>query len=187
MSYRDVEIMGGIGVGGDSYSHYVDPYIPLENEPMGPNYAISNFDSSVNPIKAYPYNPLTYATNSRSYMDSWPVMTDYRKTESGGVSKVPTLSPDYLPSQVLKGCGWRGSQPKCATHANTPSTSGSGIEKMCNPIIGITVDITTLVFILLVVMVIILLSQYNNNVLLVMDILRQMRIVQAPQPVTPTP
>ena len=33
---------------------YIDPYIPVENEPMGPAYNRSNFDGSVEGIKVYP-------------------------------------------------------------------------------------------------------------------------------------
>lgn len=61
MSYRDVDI-------GNSRS--IDPYLPIENEPMGRAYDSANFDS-IDGVKIYPYNPLTYKTNSTSYMDSW--------------------------------------------------------------------------------------------------------------------
>lgn len=95
MSYRDAEIMGDVGFGLDqfpsSYSEfnpntlgcslkekiYVDPYIPIENEPMGSSYSKYNFDSSDNGTTNYPYNPLTYKTNSRSYLDSWNSINEY--------------------------------------------------------------------------------------------------------------
>jgi hypothetical protein len=73
----DAEIMGGIGFGNDefpaSYIHHTDfsflsngsnsmnrdPYIPIENEPMGRAYSEYNFNSSEPSITPYPYRPPT--------------------------------------------------------------------------------------------------------------------------------
>ena len=100
MSYRDAEIMGNVGFGLDQYpssycefspfslkesmtsekNNFIDPYIPIENEPMGPDYSASNFDST-DGNKIYPYNPLTYKTNSRSYLDSWGPLPDIKNND----------------------------------------------------------------------------------------------------------
>jgi hypothetical protein len=80
MSYvSDTEIMGGVGFGFDeypsSYDHHTDfsllsngsrtlnqdPYLPIENEPMGRKYDSSNFDSSYPSVKKYRYSPAKLA------------------------------------------------------------------------------------------------------------------------------
>lgn len=106
MYRNESEIMGNVSFGNDTYypEHdfynqsemitglkHVDPYLPIENEPMGSDYSVTNFDSSDichyngkntgknndnkcgnnSSVKVYNYNPLTYKTNSRSYLDSW--------------------------------------------------------------------------------------------------------------------
>jgi hypothetical protein len=78
MSYfGDNEVMGGIGVGDDQYGDFysydaytdlsvygygqpLDPYLPIENEPMGNHYSPDNFNSSNPKVKSnYKYNPLS--------------------------------------------------------------------------------------------------------------------------------
>jgi hypothetical protein len=78
MSYvSDAEVMGGIGVGDDQFEgSYLDdemtdhsvynygaplnPYLPIQNEPMGRAYAPDNFNSSNPKTKSnYKYNPLS--------------------------------------------------------------------------------------------------------------------------------
>jgi hypothetical protein len=82
MSYvSDAEVMGGIGVGDDQFEgSYLDnemtdhsvynygaplnPYLPIQNEPMGRAYAPNNFNSSNIPGSPkvgsnYKYNPLS--------------------------------------------------------------------------------------------------------------------------------
>lgn len=66
-----------------------DPYLPIENEPMGKSYNPNNFDSSQTIEKIYNYNPLTYKTPSTSYFDDWNYLPD-------------KLSENFKPSQQLK-------------------------------------------------------------------------------------
>jgi hypothetical protein len=69
------EIAGGVGFGTDEYpSEYQyyndfdiigngsttynrDPYIPIENEPIGYGYAAKNFESSLDSVSPYRYQP----------------------------------------------------------------------------------------------------------------------------------
>lgn len=75
MYTSESEIMGNIGFGNDQYT-------PIENEPMGADYSKFNFDLST-PIdqissgKIYNYNPLTYKTSDKTYMDSWDSINEY--------------------------------------------------------------------------------------------------------------
>jgi hypothetical protein len=67
--------MGGISYGSDSFAPSYDPYIPILNEPMGRDFEPINFKETDLNTKAvekkYEYIPLTYATPSASYLDSW--------------------------------------------------------------------------------------------------------------------
>jgi hypothetical protein len=98
MFRHDAEIMGDVGFGLDQYP---SSYLPIENEPMGNSYSPSNFDSSVNETKIYPYNPLTYKTNSRSYLDSWDSINEYfkgkkpEKSEKPGQKSVPISNKEH--------------------------------------------------------------------------------------------
>jgi|ERR1700678_3581997 len=82
MHYNDGEIMGNIGFGTDPFSSYpsvfhVDPYLPIENEPMGKLYSPDNFNGSDNKSSQYQYNPLTYKSSDKSYLDSWDSINEY--------------------------------------------------------------------------------------------------------------
>lgn len=68
MSYfSDNEIMGGIGFGNDEFDgsrlddmNDFNPYSPIQNEPMGRNYAPNNFNSSNPAVRNnYKYNGLS--------------------------------------------------------------------------------------------------------------------------------
>lgn len=48
------------------------PYMPIENEPMGRDYHPYDY-----PKSQYNYIPLTYKTDSTSYMDSWNAVDEY--------------------------------------------------------------------------------------------------------------
>jgi|GEM_PF-6824914 len=96
MSYRNADIIGDVGFGRNfSYDDHEpmvfeqdpDPYLPIENEPMGAYYSPTNFDSSMGQ-KVYNYNPLTYKTNSTSYFDSWNPLEKF-------ANKNPDPAPKY--------------------------------------------------------------------------------------------
>lgn len=71
----EAEIMGGVGFGDDEYPssfyHHSDfsllgngsstlnrdPYLPIENEPMGRKYDRTDFESSYPTVQRYPYSP----------------------------------------------------------------------------------------------------------------------------------
>jgi hypothetical protein len=78
MTYRDTEIWGGVSVGNDQFSTIYDPYIPILNEPMGREFNTLNFEPTdiksnntpLGPVKKnYEYIPLSYKTDSISYLD----------------------------------------------------------------------------------------------------------------------
>jgi hypothetical protein len=50
--YNDFDILGN---GSTTYNR--DPYIPIENEPMGYGYAAKNFESSLDGVSPYRYQP----------------------------------------------------------------------------------------------------------------------------------
>lgn len=47
-----------------------NPYLPIENEPMGRDYSPNNFNGWCNKSN-YNYRPLSYKTPARSYFDDW--------------------------------------------------------------------------------------------------------------------
>lgn len=55
---------------GFNFKPQDNPYLPIENEPMGAQYSPDNFNGYCN-YSRYKYNPLTYKTPSRSYFDTW--------------------------------------------------------------------------------------------------------------------
>lgn len=65
-----------------------NPYLPIENEPMGRAYNPKNFEG-YGCKNVYNYTPLTNETNSRSYLDTWGPIHDKSEHMRANVSVEP--------------------------------------------------------------------------------------------------
>ena len=159
MSYfGDNEVMGGIAIGDDEYDnsylsdgmmdmsvyHFgepLDPYSPIQNEPMGRDYNPNNFNSSNPAVKSnYRYNPLsTYDLdtgavfsnhmygNPSFYRDrdaQWDASTPNPQRNSFNVEQ--DFMQDYINSQAPLVPPDSNARTRIKGYSATPYGSGGG-------------------------------------------------------------
>lgn len=72
---------------------YYDEYIPILNEPMGNDFNPNNFELTGG-TSSYEYSPLSYKTNSQSYLDSWNPLPDNAKIENMKIKPKTSSIPE---------------------------------------------------------------------------------------------
>jgi hypothetical protein len=152
MSYfGSADISGGVSFGNDYYDSIrtdgeltdmsvygggakLDPYLPIENEPMGRDYAPNNFNSSDPSVKSnYKYNPLstynldTDAIYSNHMRGSTPSLSDI-----DDVTRNPNRNSFNVEKDFIKDNLEYGSTERMKNRpGHNGNGNGNGKEKMC--------------------------------------------------------